>query len=534
MKRDQLESEVNRLLHEWIATDTRPSRYAAWLLLLKIWLWKADEGDDPEPFPNEYLNRLLQMVHDPNRTTRATALSAVVMIVMRYGQLLPKDVLQQLQTWRNDKLISKELMEVQASFAMSILGNRIINKSKLKLQRTIIRSIRNNETDTSQYKKKVDSYMREIMNLVQEGVDVNANSFGQVCKTPFFSTLKNWLLDFDANHPGLDLSDTDRKLMSTSLKNTNLCELDKYAFSGHMDEMLSKHHIDKEDRKKLAEVAEMMESGEVQDLSEVFSYRNVFQTMYRFFNYSPWHEVLENPFHFGPYLSDTALLMPVLTDDFLWKAAQWFVRYGIYSHPAMYLRTLLTRNGERQEWMRLLVVCDQHLGETQEQLMLLQKLEQLNPGDISIAQQLGIVLTHLGEYQQALPYLFHADVAESKDPAEKKEVAHKRHDTIRAIAWCSLMTGNVKRSERYYRRLLDWAGGPRWEDILNAGHSAWLNGDPQRARFLYTKALNQKAAGKPLSKEQFLKPLTDDIPNLKQLGFTTQDINLMCEGISPD
>ena len=46
MKREQLELEVNRLLHEWIATDTRPSRYAAWLLLLKIWLWKADDGED--------------------------------------------------------------------------------------------------------------------------------------------------------------------------------------------------------------------------------------------------------------------------------------------------------------------------------------------------------------------------------------------------------------------------------------------------------------------------------------------------------
>ena len=81
MKREQLELEVNRLLHEWIATDTRPSRYAAWLLLLKIWLWKADDGEDHEPFPNEYLNRLIQMVHDQNRATRATALSAVVMIV---------------------------------------------------------------------------------------------------------------------------------------------------------------------------------------------------------------------------------------------------------------------------------------------------------------------------------------------------------------------------------------------------------------------------------------------------------------------
>ena len=142
MKREQLELEVNRLLHEWIATDTRPSRYAAWLLLLKIWLWKADDGEDHEPFPNEYLNRLIQMVHDQNRATRATALSAVVMIVMKYERLLPKDILQQLQTWRSDKLISKELMEVQANFAMSILGDSIMNKSKRKLQRAIIESIR--------------------------------------------------------------------------------------------------------------------------------------------------------------------------------------------------------------------------------------------------------------------------------------------------------------------------------------------------------------------------------------------------------
>ena len=522
MKREQLELEVNRLLHEWIATDTRPSRYAAWLLLLKIWLWKADEGEDSQPFPDQYLNRLIQMVHDRNRATRAMALSAVVMIVMRYERLLPQDVLQQLQSWRSDKLISKELIEVQANFAMSILGDSILNKSKRKLQRAIIESIRNKDTESPEYKQRMDGYMREIMHLVKEGVDVNASSFGQVCNTPFFATLKNWLLDFDANHPGLELSDTDRRIMTLSLRNTNLCELDKYAFSGRMDQMLDKHGIVNDEREKLAEIAELMEAGEVEDLSDMFSYRNVFQTMYRFFNYSPWHEVLENPFNFGPYLSDTALLMPILTDDFLWNAAQWFAHYGMYTHPAMYLRTLLTRNGERQEWMRLLVDCDQHLGETQEQVTLLKKLEELNPQDVSIAQQLGIVLTHLGEYEQALPRLFHADVVESK------------HDTTRAIAWCSLMTRNVKRSERYYRRLLNWEGGPRWEDLLNAGHSAWLSGDPQRAGILYTKALTQKAAGKSLTTEQFLLPLTNDIPYLKQLGFPTEDIALMCKRISLD
>ena len=523
MTHEQLEYEVNRLLHEWIVTDTRPSRYAAWLLLLKIWLWKADEGEDRRPFPNDYLNRLIQMVHDPNRATRATALSAVVMIVMLYERLLPDDVLQQLQSWRSDKLISKELMEVQTNFAMGILGDSILNKSKRKLQRAIIEGIRKKDTDSSEYKQKMDRYMREIMQLVKEGVDVNANSFSQVCNTPFFSTLKNWLMDFDANHPDLELSDTDRKIMSLSLRNTNLCELDKYAFSDKMETMLSLQGMNgKDEHEKLAKIAEMMEAGEIEDISDRFSYRNVFQTMYRLFNYSPWHNMLENPFNFGPYLSDTAMLMPILTDDFLWNAAQWFARYGMYTHPAMYLRTLLTHNGERQEWMRLLVDCDRHLGETKEQLTLLQKLEKMDPQDISIAQQLGIVLTYMGEYEQALPHLFHADVVEST------------HDTTRAIAWCSLMTKNVKRSERYYRRLLNWEGGPKWEDLLNAGHSAWLSGNPERAGILYTKALTQKAAGKSLTTEQFLLPLTNDIPYLKQLGFPTEDLDLMCKRISLD
>lgn len=532
MIREELEQEVNRLLHEWITDNPRPSRYAAWLLLLKIWLWKAEDEGQTEPFPSDCLNRLIQMVHDQNRATRATALSAVVMIVMKYENLLPEAILQQLNTWRSDKLISRELMEVQASFAMSILGDSIMSKSKKKLQRAVIEGIRNKETESDEYKKKMDGYMKEIMHLVEEGVDVNAGSFGQVCKTPFFSTLKNWLVDFDANHPGLELNDSDRKLMTLSLKNTNLCELDKYAFSNHMDRMLSKQGIGTDDRERLANVAEMMEEGEIEDMSDMFSYRNVFQTMYRFFNYSPWHEALDNPFHFGPYLSDTSLLMPMLTDDFLWSAAQWFARYGMYTHPAMYLRTLLTRNGERQDWMRLLAECDEHLGETREQLTMLQKLERLNPDDIAIAQQLGMVLTHMGRYQEALQYLFHADVVESDDPEANEQVARKSHDTARAIAWCSLMTGNTRRSERYYHRLLNWQGGPRWEDVLNAGHSAWLSGDPVRASKLYTDALKQKAAGRPLTPEQFLQPLTNDIPYLRQLGFSTEDIDLMSESIT--
>lgn len=530
MIREQLEHEVDRLLSEWIAEDSRPSRYAAWLLLLKIWLWKPGDAEESEPFPHDYMARLIHMVHDQNRATRATALSAVVMIVMKYESLLPEDLLQQLNTWRDDKLISQELIEVQSNFAMSILGDGIMSKSKKKLQRAVIEGIRNKETDSDEYKKKMDGYMREIMHLVEEGVDVNAGSFGQVCKTPFFSTLKNWLVDFDANHPGLELNESDRKLMTLSLKNTNLCELDKYAFSNHMDSMLSKQGIGTDERERLANVAEMMEEGEIEDMSDMFSYRNVFQTMYRLFNFSPWHEALDNPFNFGPYLSDTTLLTPVLTDDFLWSAAQWFARYGMYTHPAMYLRSLLTRNGERQDWMRLLAECDEHLGETREQLTLLQKLEHMNPQDTNIARQLGMVLTHTGKYQEALQYLFHADVVDA--PGEDDHSSDKSHDTARAIAWCSLMTGNTKRSERYYHRLLNWAGGPRWEDILNAGHSAWLSGDPVRASKLYTSALKQKAAGRPLTSEQFLQPLTNDIPYLQQMGFSTEDIDLMCESIT--
>ena len=87
-----------------------------------------------------------------------------------------------------------------------------------------------------------------------------------------------------------------------------------------------------------------------------------------------------------------------------------------------------------------------------------------------------------------------------------------------------MMTGNMTRAKRYYQKLMDWEGGPSWEDLLNAGHCAWLNRDPVEASKLYHKYLS-------IHKDE-LRAFDNDRDTLINLGLSADDISLMRDTIA--
>ena len=86
-----------------------------------------------------------------------------------------------------------------------------------------------------------------------------------------------------------------------------------------------------------------------------------------------------------------------------------------------------------------------------------------------------------------------------------------------------MMTGNMARAKRYYQKLMDWDGGPSWEDVLNAGHCAWLNGNPVEASRLYNKYLSMH--------KDNLNAFDNDHETLISFGLSADDISLMRDTI---
>ena len=130
-----------------------------------------------------------------------------------------------------------------------------------------------------------------------------------------------------------------------------------------------------------------------------------------------------------------------------------------------------------------------------------------------MVQEVGLCLIQEKRYEEALKRFFHLEVTDNY-----------LHGSARAIAWCSMMTGNMTRARRYYQKLMDWEGGPSWEDLLNAGHCAWLNGDPVEASKLYHKYLS-------IQKDD-LTAFDNDCDTLMTLGLSADDISLMRDTIA--
>ena len=172
----------------------------------------------------------------------------------------------------------------------------------------------------------------------------------------------------------------------------------------------------------------------------------------------------------------------------------------------------MLRNGQTDEALELLAHCDKHISEREERLQCLLELEKRHPEDLRLIQETGLALIQEKKYDEALQRFFHLEVMEKH-----------LHGSARAIAWCSMMTGNLKRAERYYQKLMDWEGGPSWEDLLNAGHCAWLNGDPVEASRLYNKYQSMHQDG--------LHAFDNDHDTLVYLGLSADDISLMRDTI---
>lgn len=518
-----LSIQLSHLYLSWFCHDGKPSRYSALITFLNVWMW---DGKDIKCFPKSQTEKLILWTEHEDRQIRAIALSGLVLMVVRFGDKLPEYVTEMFCKWADNEVLKDEFIEIQRYLLTSITGLKMQKKlhdelfTKMHKEQQIIREKLGMEEDedirmeiAEEGNKRMMSFVHKLNNMAQDGIDMNLGTFASLSKLDFFSELNNWFLDFDINHPLLTNLGEKKTWADTLFGHAELCDIDKYALASVVEKVSA---IDQLNQQIPTAILEEIVRKDMTDAILMErrrnAYRYTFQTLFRFFQFSAWREQTVNPFRIGPFLSDYNILTPMITDKFLWECSQLFVRNSFYSHPATYLRSWMLRNGQTDEALELLAHCDKHIGEGKERLQCLLELEKRHPEDLRLIQEIGLCLIQEKEYEEALQRFFHLEVMEKH-----------LHGSARAIAWCSMMIGNLKRAERYYQKLMDWEGGPSWEDLLNAGHCAWLNGDPVEASRLYNKYQSMHQDG--------LHAFDNDHDTLIHLGLSADDIRLMRDTI---
>lgn len=515
---------LSYLFIDWHVRDGKPSKYAAYITFMNIWMW---DGKDNAYFPELQAKLLIKWAEHEDRQIRAIALSGAVLMVVRHADKLPGFFIDAFSQWAEKEQLKEEFIEVQKFLITSITGLKMQKKlhdevfDKIHKEQQIMREKLGMEDDedirmeiAEEGNKRMMSFVQKLNTMMQDGVDMNIGNFATLHRMEFFKELKNWFMDFDINHPQLQSLGEKKKIAETLFGNAEMCDLDKYAFASVVDKIAVADTLSKQIPQQVFDkLPEDELKAHLNNERQRNAYKYTFQTLFRFFQFSPWKEQTVNPFRLGPFLSDHTILAPMITDKFLWESARLFIKNSFYSHPATYLRSWMQRNGQTDEALELLAYCYKYLGETGERLECLLELEKRHPDNMRMVQEVGLCLIQEKRYEEALKRFFHLEVTDNY-----------LHGSARAIAWCSMMTGNMTRARRYYQKLMDWEGGPSWEDLLNAGHCAWLNGDPVEASKLYHKYLS-------IQKDD-LTAFDNDCDTLMTLGLSADDISLMRDTIA--
>ena len=204
---------LSYLFIDWHVRDGKPSRYAAYVTFMNIWMW---DGKDSAYFPQVQTKLLMKWVEHEDRQIRAVALSGVVLMVIRYGDKLPEYFTDEFNQWAEIELLKEEFIEVQKYLLTSITGLKMQKKlhdevfDKIHKEQQIMREKLGIEDDedirieiAEEGNKRMMSFVQKLNDMIQDGIDMNISNFATLHKVDFFKELRNWFMDFDINHPHL-------------------------------------------------------------------------------------------------------------------------------------------------------------------------------------------------------------------------------------------------------------------------------------------------------------------------------------------
>lgn len=391
--------------------------------------------------------------------------------------------------------------------------------------------------------KNFEQQVGKLAELEAAGADIYYSTFSTLKRYPFFNNAANWLYPFEENHPGIpkQIRKTGLKgIANALLKSDVLCDSDKYSFC-----MLTTQMTDVQVNMIISQLPEMGGYDTAIAQTSESTCRNYLRNLFRFFYLYSGKSKPANPFETDMSLLDCNELAEAFKDKTeINKISAYAIKKGKYDMAISFLLLSETKGFADSEVYQELGFCYQkkksyfdaiaayekanalsgdskwtlqHLAQTnrivgnyKDALNYYRLLETAKGEDAKIAFRCGECLVHLESYDDAMHEFFKAEYLNPDMTA-----------ATRAIAWCSILTDDIKQARKYYEKLL--LKEEQGEDLLNAGHAAWIDGDTKAAVELYSRAYAE------LKREEFLKRMQSDKEILKTHGISNYDITFMSD-----
>ena len=374
--------------------------------------------------------------------------------------------------------------------------------SQEKMKVNIIRI----EGDDDKLMNTLSMHARRVDMLRTNGFDINSSNFGYMKRFDFFDHVAHYFYPFSTQVPQIaKILDKmkGKSLTFQVMKHSHFCSSDAYSYLLMMNFVESSSHRLKNMIEE--QLSELENEFEVADKEFVYEsmldpYTDYAQSVQRFFN-SPNHKsqrpdpfllnsstlpplmpALTGAFHDYASVEDsvnsllmmgcTAEALTILTwaEDTFGATASLLRQKGkALMHMEMWNRAIeaLSRAqllDEDPETAHLIARCHESLGAWEAALSQLQIVEEATDNlDPEIATEIVLCLIQSARWDDAANRLFQLEFE-----------GHKSRTIERSIGWCSLHQGKYQRAEQYYTALTSQNKKPSWQDLLNLGHSLWL------------------------------------------------------------
>ncbi len=528
---------------------------------------------------------LLHFCQSPEAPLRARALSATLLIYMRYAERWPfyDELGTALSSLFTSPSLAPEILMLQKQLFLCLEAVRAKKKLQEEILPDLIKSKRyqrtkmgfeeidpdlanalkgNNSPPEPPSKEdiKLAHNMKEFMKMNEEGIDVNLATFSSLKGFAFFQRLGHWLAPFNARRPEVrdmvyTADDTPIQFSQMVLRTGRFCEGDKYSLCLMLKSILPNQRefvMQQFNEKMQAEGDEDAFQNLLQRAESTESlYRSCLEDLYRFFKLSPGHSLRDDAFARDLLL--TRYELPVQaglkTPAYLEEMAGFLMHLGYHADAIDYWEELRRTQGAHYELLEKLGRCYRLNGNLSQAVLTYQQADLLRPDNENILNQLHLCYAEMGRPEQDLQCLLQLEQMEPDSPrvtsetgaclmqlGRYEEAAQRFYKleymgeqvmpSMRAIAWCAFKMKKLEKARHYYAKLHSHEGKVRWADYLNAGHTAWLLGQTAEALAYYRRFV--ALYGSPAAPaKSALEVFDDDEEELLAHGLSRSTIALI-------
>ena len=504
----------------------------------------------------------------------ARAMTALILLMTHHRKKIDNNhaIKERFLLWEDNLLIYCRLREVVTALIRTRDTDRISDtmKSEIipglsKISPEIMKKMRDSASDFEPAsleenpeweemlnKSGLSDKLRELSELQTEGADVMMVAFSNLKNFPFFMDTANWLLPFDIGHSSLEplrrlnLNGIETLFSSPAIM---MCDSDKYSFAFSLMSMptaqrdMALGQLDAQIEQLTADHQEKLLKSSMPDFERE---TNMYvRDLYRFYKLNPRKNEFANPFgNVAEFTRLPAIGQLLMKSDIIDIAAEFLLRHGYYQEALGVFRDIEKHRENDSNRCEKIGFCLQKLGDYEAALSYYDKAALLAPESKWLMKKRAFCNRMTGNFKEASALYTtllesepenlnmicslgdclaaENDISGSLKQYYKADYIHPDNKKVeRAIAWNEMLSRHYDKGRLYYEKLLSH-GDANGRDFINAGHNAFLNGNPREAYELYTAARKLYKTSK-----EFHDALESDMEMLIENGAAPMDVRIM-------